>query len=933
MNRLLPLLVCLLLLPNAKANTESGWSKTLQRVANSVVSIRVDAARSFDTAASSSSQATGFVVDAERGLILTNRHVVQSGPVVAEALFSNREEVELKPLYRDPVHDFGFFQYDPEKLQFLKPVSLQLKPEKARVGVDIRIVGNDAGEQLSILAGTLARLDRSAPYYGSARYNDFNTFYYQSASGVSGGSSGSPVIDIDGDVFALNAGGSRKAASSFFLPLQSVVRALKLIQQNRPVTRGTLQTTLVYEPYDEVRRLGLRAEVEAQLRQVNNGTGLLVVQRTLPEGPADGILQPGDIVLKGWAKNQSPQWLRQFDEFEALLDSNVGKPIHLLVERNSKTVQLKLTVADLHAITPDRYIEFGGALVHQLSYQQARHLNRPLAGVYVAESGFVFSTAGIPVGAVILKVDNKPVRTLDDFEKILNQLADDQQVTVHFITFKESKRTHVSIMNMDREWFSLQKCYRDDVTGTWPCVDLPKGPAPEKPKSSQVRFVKYKDARANRLSSSIIHVQFDLPFKADGVQETHYGGAGLIVDAENGLVVVDRNTVPIPMGDVRMIFAGAVDIPGQVLFVHPLHNFAILKYDPSLLGDSKTTSAKLLNKKLETGDKVWLVGIRTDHSLLSEPMTIASIDPLEFSIPKIPAFRESNLDVISLNNAPYTRGGVLADEQGNVVSLWASFSYGSGSEFKQFEWGMPIDIIQQQLAQWHCCKSFDIKSLEVELATLTIAQARKLGLPDQWLKKFQQDDQKRQVIAISRLVAGTDAAEKLQEGDLLLAIDGTLVRTFRDVEKLSNKDRLKLTIVRAAKEILLEVETKKLNGRGTERVVQWAGALIQNPYRALAYQRGIKPEGVHVSHVWSGSPANRYGLGVTHRIIEVNGHAITDLDDFIKYVTAVRNNDFVQLKVHDLIERESVITLKQNNRYWPIREVARNNGEWLSRGL
>jgi S1-C subfamily serine protease len=139
--------------------------------------------------------------------------------------------------------------------------------------------------------------------------------------------------------------------------------------------------------------------------------------------------------------------------------------------------------------------------------------------------------------------------------------------------------------------------------------------------------------------------------------------------------------------------------------------------------------------------------------------------------------------------------------------------------------------------------------------------------------------------------------------------------------------------VRAAKEMFVEVETVNLNGRGTERVLQWAGALIQNPYRALAYQRGIKPEGVHVSHVWSGSPANRYGLGVTHRIIEVNGNKVSNLDDFIKYVTINRNNEFVQLKVHDLIERESVITLKQNNRYWPIREIARSNGDWLGRDL
>jgi S1-C subfamily serine protease len=54
--------------------------------------------------------ATGFIVDAARGIILTNRHVVSPAPIVAQAVLTNYEEVDLKPVYRDPVHDFGFMQ-------------------------------------------------------------------------------------------------------------------------------------------------------------------------------------------------------------------------------------------------------------------------------------------------------------------------------------------------------------------------------------------------------------------------------------------------------------------------------------------------------------------------------------------------------------------------------------------------------------------------------------------------------------------------------------------------------------------------------------------------------------------------------------------------------------------------------------------------------
>ncbi len=114
--RFLAVLAGLAVTNYAAGAENTAWTDTLERISSGVVSIRVDSTRAFDTEWNSSSQATGFVVDAKRGLILTNRHVVTPGPVVAEAIFLNNEEVRLTPVYRDPVHDFGFFRYDPADL-------------------------------------------------------------------------------------------------------------------------------------------------------------------------------------------------------------------------------------------------------------------------------------------------------------------------------------------------------------------------------------------------------------------------------------------------------------------------------------------------------------------------------------------------------------------------------------------------------------------------------------------------------------------------------------------------------------------------------------------------------------------------------------------------------------------------------------------------
>jgi S1-C subfamily serine protease len=912
-------------IPSSPAN----WAQTLERIASGVVTIQIDCTRAFDTEWNATAQATGFVIDAKRGLILTNRHVVTPGPVTAQAIFLNREEVQLYPVYRDPIHDFGIYHYDPAKLKFIQPAELPLYPAGAIIGREIRVVGNDAGEQLSILAGTLARLDREAPEYGYGKYNDFNTFYYQAASSTSGGSSGSPVIDIEGRVVALNAGGATGAASSFYLPLTAVTRALKYIEAGKPVPRGTLETVFKYTPYDELRRLGLDSDTEAHMRSgYPKLTGMLVAEDVQPGSGADGVLVAGDILV---AIDGKP--IPEFFALEDVLDAHVGQQVTVEVRRGRETLRHALTVQSLNAITADEYIEFGEAVVHTLSYQQARHFNAPIKGVYVANPGYVFGSAGIPRAALISAFNGKKVENLADFESALADLADGTRAPVRYVTLEDPRAEQLKVIRMDRRWFPARKCKRDDVLGTWPCVGISPGPASSGVKPASTQFAKTGDARIDRLAPSLVMVNFDMPYSVSGVTEKNYHGTGVIVDAERGLVAIDRNTVPIAMGDVRITFAGTVEVPGKVVFIHPLHNLAVVSYDPKSIGTTPVRAATLLTKPLGAGDDVWVVGMRGDSKILSQKTQISSVDVVQFPLSRTLRFRDSNLEAVSLINPPGDYDGVLSDEKGNVLALWSSFAFESQRELEQVNRGMPAELVSEMLGA--VANGRPLYSFEAEFDVQSLAGARELGLPDEWVRRFEEHNpQRRQVLGIDRLVAGSPAADLLQPGDLLLAIDGKVVNRFREVERAVQNPEVRLSVWRDGAEKTLQLKTVPLDGRDLDRVLIWAGATLQAPHRAMAAQRGIAPYGVFVSFFFYGSPATHYGLYAGRRITEVDGQPTADLDAFIKAVGGKPDRASLRLKTVSWNGQTDVITLKLDKHYWPAYELDRQkDGSWIRKSL
>lgn len=601
------------------------------------------------------------MVDKKLGLILTNRHVITPCPIVAEALFQNREEVKIYPLYYDPIHDFGFFRFDPSDLRHMELREIPLSPDSAHVGLDVRVVGNDSGEKISILSGTIARLDRDAPRYGTGSFNDFNTFYMQAASGTKGGSSGSPVIDIYGRAVGLNAGGKNKAASAYYLPLPRVVRALKIIQQEcapleerqcwksprKAIPRGDLMVTFQFKGFDELKRLGLsqESENEARIAQENriplaskdtsesmsedridgetvnknvsndldlpeiqpklqpsasfatmevssysrdhteevmkdasivsdeaivNGAaldgravGMLVVDAVVPNGPGDGLLEPGDILIR-----INGEYILDFMSLETLLDDKIlqsteeiGKsrsetPVDIEVERGGKLCRVTVPLQNLSDVTPTSFIAVGGACIHSLSYQQARSYRSSFGQVYVADPGYLFNKAGLEKHAIITGINGSPTPDMDSFTETLLKLCHGQRVSIEWYTFDDRFRKRNALLHIDWCWYGPPKLWeQDDVAGIWhDRVLLPNGikkllvTPPSSPRI--VRSVPFDDTGKDsaisktetetkswrndlerQMGRALVHVDVEIPLiaLADGVHSRSFSGCGIVV--------------------------------------------------------------------------------------------------------------------------------------------------------------------------------------------------------------------------------------------------------------------------------------------------------------------------------------------------------------------------------------------------------------------
>lgn len=918
------------------------WGQTITNVIKSVVSVHFSNITNFDTETCLTSEATGFVVDASRGIILTNRHVVGPGPFCGYAVFDNHEEAVVKPIYRDPIHDFGFLQFDPADIRHMKVSELELRPDLAKVGTEIRVVGNDAGEKLSILAGFISRLDRNAPFYGAMTYNDFNTEYIQAAASASGGSSGSPVVNEHGQAVALQAGGSTEASTDFFLPVSRPLRALKCIQNGEPVTRGDIQVEWLLRPFDECRRLGLTPEAETRARELfPDKSGLLVCDIVLPEGPADGLIKEGDTLI-----SINGEHISTFIKVDVILDENVGKPLEFVIQRGGEELRQTVVIGDLHSYSPSQFVDVAGASFNDLSYQLARCYCIPVKGVYINDASGTFDFNGQDrTGWLLDKIDDKPTPDLATFIEVMKQIPDCQKVTASFRHMSDLHTKNTMVVYIERHWQSeFRIATRNDETGLWDFKSLQDKPlpavksAPQNAKFVDIPFSDQHKQACSQLSHSFVQVRSITPISIDGFPFRKNVGHGVVIDAKNGYVLVSRRFVPHDICDIYLIFAESVDVPGEVVFLHPNLNYAIVKYDPSLvIADVRNPSFS--QKPLKRGEKSFFIGYNYRYRIVTDEVSASSIASLNISASNnSPRYRANNMECVLLDSkiAQECDTGMLVDNDGTLRAFWLTYLGEQTERMTDVMYRVALDVtdVQSVIDQLKLNQvPKELKIIDAEFSTITVFLARTRGVPQEWIDRFEKEcDDEVKLLSVLRVSAPMDdsQASPLEFSDIILTCNNKLVTNMRDLSPMYNSTELRFKVVREMEILDIVVPTIETLSLNTSRVLFWCGALIQEPHHGVRQLMEKIPSKVYVARKSGGGPMAQYGILTSVFITHVNDEETKDLETFVRVTSGIEDNTYVKLRLVSYDHVPGAVTMKTNYHYFPTQELRKNleTGVW-----
>jgi serine protease DegQ len=265
---------------------------------------------------------SGVIIDAEKGYVVTNNHVVDNADEILVKLTDGRELV-AKKLGADEQSDIALLQIDAERLTDVKVAN----SNELRVGDFVVAIGNPFGLSQTVTSGIVSALGRSGLNIGG--YEDF----IQTDAAINRGNSGGALVNLRGELVGINTaifgpnGGN--VGIGFAIPSNMMQSLVDQIIEFGEVRRGLLG--IIGGDVDS----GL---AEAFNSEVNIGA---FVNEVAPGTAAEKAgLMAGDIITE-----INGNGLTGFNELRAKIASlGAGAEVELTLIRAGKTQQVKVVL-------------------------------------------------------------------------------------------------------------------------------------------------------------------------------------------------------------------------------------------------------------------------------------------------------------------------------------------------------------------------------------------------------------------------------------------------------------------------------------------------------------------------------------------------------------------------------------------------------------
>jgi len=343
---------------------------------------------------------SGFLVDAD-GTLLANAHIIDGAQEIVVRL-NDRREFPARVVGTDAETDVAVLRIDASGL----PVVRTGNPGALQAGQWVVAIGSPYGLEPTVSAGIVNATSRSLP-------NESWVPFIQTDVAVNPGTSGGPLLNLDGEVVGITSQIYSQAAGwqglSFAIPIDVALEAKAQIVATGRVARGRLGVSVQEVDDALARSFGLDGPRGALVTSVDEGGGA-----------ARAGLRPGDIVL---AVGSLPV-LQAGDLARAIAGEPPGTEVRLEVWRDGDRMVLAAGIGS-HDEGPDEVSSPRepapsplGLVVRPLSAGE-REASGMHTGVVVEETGGAAARAGIHPGDVILAINGTPLKDPDQLHRLL----------------------------------------------------------------------------------------------------------------------------------------------------------------------------------------------------------------------------------------------------------------------------------------------------------------------------------------------------------------------------------------------------------------------------------------------------------------------------------------------------------------------------------